>query len=399
MPEYWKISLGRADADNWYGRPVKQDDQLMSIRKIPINNRFCLLLALSLLLVTACSSTPERPQPDPDAAACYIIYDAGSSATRLFVYEETEAGWLMHKGPETDALSDPVRRNRGKSMSDSNQVVSDILIALDRIRRDGPPDKNGTLEWSAFDWPRRCNVKAGAVYATAGMRLAEKLDARNSALLWKKLNDRLSEKLGMSVTTRTLTEYEEGLYSWLALRELTPDGDFGVAEMGGASLQVTFPCPLCETATSVKVKDQTIAVFGHSFLGWGQDEAWRKFRNQSACSWGAGMKNPTWRVDDCRATMVGFAESAAEVASKVKGAGDMRWFLTSAFSYMQDTDIEYFCRRGINDGFQPESSCFRAVYLKNVLDILAVPSNYELSKVNWTLGAVVCTATRCLETQ
>lgn len=371
----------------------------MNLRDILNNNGLCLSLILPLLLTAACKSPPERPQSALDATSCYIIYDAGSSATRLFVYQETEAGWVMHKGPETDALSDPVRRNRGKSMSDSNQVVSDILIALDRMRRDGPPDNAGQPEWLAFDWPGRCNVKAAAVYATAGMRLAEKQDARNSVLLWNKLNDRLSEKLGMSVTTRTLTEYEEGLYAWLALRELRPDGDFGVAEMGGASLQVTFPCPLCENATPVKVKDQTVAVFGHSFLGWGQDEAWRKLRNSADCSWGAGMKNPNWQVDDCEAGMVEFAETAADVSGKVKGAGDMRWYLTSAFSYMQETDIEYFCRRGINDGFQPESSCFRAVYLQNVLDTLAVPSNYELSNVNWTLGAVVCTATQCLETQ
>ena len=349
--------------------------------------------------MAACSSTPERVQPDPDASACYIIYDAGSSATRLFIYEETGSGWLKHKGPETDALSDPVRRNRGKSMSDANNVIANILIALDNIRRDGPVDENGDPEWPAFDWRSRCIVKAAAVFATAGMRLAEVQDPRNSALIWRNLNERLSTKLGMSVTTRSLTEYEEGLYAWLALRELRSDGDFAVAEMGGVSLQVTFPCPFCENATRVRVKDETVPVFGHSFLGWGQDEAWRKFRNSSACAWGAGLKDPNWRVDDCEAAMVEFAESAAEVSRKVESSGNMRWYLTSAFSYMQNTDIDHFCRKGINDGFQPESSCFRAVYLQNVLDSLSVPSNYELSKVNWTLGAVVCTATRCLETR
>jgi hypothetical protein len=359
----------------------------------------CLSLLLPLVLTTACTTPVERVQPDSNASDCYVIYDAGSSETRLFIYQETATGWLRHKGPETDALSDPVRRNRGKSMSDANVVIGDLLIALDNIRRDGPPDKNGELEWTAFNWQRRCHLKGAAVYATAGMRLAEEQDARNSALLWEKLNDRLSKKLGMSVTTRTLSEYEEGLYAWLALRELRTDGDFGVAEMGGASLQVTFPCPFCESATRVKVKDQTVAVFGHSFLGWGQDEAWRKYRNSSACAWGAGLKNPNWRVDDCEAAMVEFAETAADVTNLVKGSGSMRWYLTSAFSYMQNTDIEYFCRKGINSGFQPESSCFRAVYLQNVIDSLELPVDSELSDVNWTLGAVVCTATRCLEAQ
>ena len=368
-------------------------------KKIINNKGICLSLMLALVLTTACTTPVERVQPDSNASDCYIIYDAGSSGTRLFVYQETTTGWLRHKGPETEALSDPIRRNRGKFMSDANMVIGQLLIALDSITRDGPPDKNGELKWTAFNWQRRCNVKGAAVYATAGMRIAEKQNARNSALLWKNLNERLSEKLDMSVTTRTLTEYEEGLYAWLALRELRADGDFGVAEMGGVSLQVTFPCPSCESATRVKVKDQTVAVFGHSFLGWGQDEAWRKFRNSSACAWGAGLKNPNWQVDDCEAAMVEFAETAADVTNLVKDSGSMRWYLTSAFSNMQSTDIEYFCRKRINDEFQPESSCFRAIYLQNVLDSLAVPVDSELSDVNWTLGAVVCTATRCLEVQ
>lgn len=97
--------------------------------------------------------------------------------------------------------------------------------------------------------------------------------------------------------------------------------------------------------------------------------------------------------------MVEFAETAADVTNLVKESGGMPWYLTSAFSYMQDTDIDYFCRKGVNGGFQPESSCFRAVYLQNVLDSLAVPVDSELIDVNWTLGAVVCTATRCLEVQ
>ena len=355
-------------------------------------------LVLSLVMMAACSTTVEKAQLGEDVSDCYIVYDAGSSATRLFIYQASATGWLQHKGPKIGALSDPIRRTRGKSMSDANNLIGDVLIALDNIRRDGPPGKNGEPEWTAFDWQTQCDTTAAAVYATAGMRLAEKQDARNSALLWSKLNDRLSEKLGVSVTTRTLTEYEEGLYAWLALGELREDGNFGVAEMGGVSLQVTFPCPHCETAPKVKVKGQTIPVFGHSFLGWGQDEAWRKFGGGSACSWGAGLKVPNWRVDDCETAIVGFTEAAAEFTRMIKDSDNLKWYLTSAFSYMQNTDIDYFCRKGINSGFEPESSCFRAIYQENVLDTLAIPSGYELSDVNWTLGAVVCSATQCLET-
>lgn len=356
-------------------------------------------LILLIVLMSACSTTVEKAQPREDVSDCYIVYDAGSSATRLFIYQKTATGWLQHKGPKTGALSDPIRRTRGKSMSDANNLISDVLIALDNMSRTGPPDNNDEPQWTAFDWQKQCNTKAAAVYATAGMRLAEKQDARNSALLWSKLNNRLSEKLGVNVTTRTLTQYEEGLYAWLALRELREDENFGVAEMGGVSLQVTFPCPHCETAPKVRVKDQIVPVFGHSFLGWGQDEAWRKFGAGPACSWGAALKVPDWKVTDCEVAMLGFEDVAADVSGMVKDSDKLHWYLTSAFSYMQNTDINNFCRKRINSGFEPESSCFRAIYLENVLDTLALPVDYELSDVNWTLGAVVCTATQCLETQ
>jgi len=371
----------------------------MLVNKIANSIQSFLLWILLLPILAACTSTTERSQPGPDASACFIIYDAGSSATRLFIYQETATGWVKHRGPETDALSDPVRMTRGKSMADADMLISDILIALDNIRRNGPPDKNDEPQWSAFDWQANCNQKTAAVYATAGMRLAEKADAGNSALLWEKLNKRLGEKLGVAVTTRTLSEYEEGLYAWLALRELREDENFGVAEMGGVSLQVTFPCPLCESAPKVRVKGRTVPVFGYSFLGWGQDEAWRKFGGEPACAWGAGLKVPDWQVADCEASMTGFAETAADISEMVSDSEELHWYLTSAFAYMKETDIDNYCRREVDSGYEPESSCFRAIYLENVLESLDLPADSELSDVNWTLGAVVCTATQCLDTQ
>jgi hypothetical protein len=369
-------------------------------RKKDFNNKgVWFSLMLTLVLTGACTTPAKRLQPDADATACYIIYDAGSSATRLFIYQETASGWVMHKGPETGALSDPVRRNRGKSMSDANEVIADILIALDDMRRDGPPDNDGSPQWLAFDWHSRCIISGAAVYATAGMRLAEQQDARNSGLLWNRLNNRLSKKLGIEVTTRTLSEYEEGLYAWLTLRELNVDGNFGVAEMGGASFQVTFNCPFCVNARPVRVKGEVIPVFSHSFLGWGQDEAWRKYRNLGACSRGAGLKYADWQLEDCAGALVEFKDTAADVSSMIKGSTGFHWYLSSAFRYMQDTDIDNFCRKGVNSGFEPESSCFRAVYLDNVIDTLGLPKDSQKTTANWTLGAVVCAVTRCLDTQ
>jgi len=363
------------------------------------NTRLFLLPMVLAQFLAGCTIPPDHGQYSADVPACFVIYDAGSSGSRLFIYQQTATGWLNHRGPKTDALADPVRGNRGKTMADADTVVSHLVNALEDLRHDGPLDENGIAQWPAFDWRKHCRIQAAAVYATAGMRLAEQLDAEASGLLWKKLNERLGATLGMPVTTRTLTEYEEGLYAWLASRESQVDSRFGVAEMGGASLQVTFPCPSCEGSRRVRVKGMPLDIYSHSFLGWGQDEAWKTIGQITACQRGAARQNPDWRIEDCETGMTGFADAVSDVTGMIRESGDLRWRLTDAFRYMQAADIERYCREGIDSGFKPKSSCFRATYLRYVLDTLALPVDSERSDVNWTLGAVVCNVTRCLETQ
>ncbi|MFN2299648.1 MAG: nucleoside phosphatase, partial [Anaerolineales bacterium] len=73
-----------------------------------------------------------------------------------------------------------------------------------------------------------------------------------------------------------MSEFEEGLFAWLALGETLADTRFGVAELGGGSLQVTFPCRTCEGARQVMVGGRSMAIYSHSYLDWGQDEAWKR---------------------------------------------------------------------------------------------------------------------------
>ncbi len=369
------------------------DDYMISQRSI------FLCLIFFALLPGACTLHTDYALSKNDVSVCNVVYDAGSSRTRLYVYQQTATGWLKHSGPRTAALADPVRRNRGKTMADAGTVVDEIVTALENMRHDGPLNKNGKPEWHAFDWQQQCSIDSAAVYATAGMRLAEQQDAEASKLLWKMLNDTLSVTLGMPVTTRTLTAYEEGLFAWLAIREKQGDEKFGLAEMGGASIQITFPCPECETSRQVRVKGQVVPVYSRSFLGWGQDEAWKKIGHLPACAVGVGIENPDWEIDDCAAGMAVFSDVAAETAKYVRARDDLRWYLSDAFRYMQSTDIDQFCRKGLESGFKPTSACFRAVYLQNVLNILGLPIEAKTSDVSWTLGAVVCTASRCLEVQ
>lgn len=357
-----------------------------------------LSLFLFFFLISACTRQVGDMQPVGDPSHCQIIYDAGSSRTRLYVYELTANGWLEHTGPRSDALADPVRANRGKTMADAADVIDGLVEALEDLRSDGPLDEKGKPRWPAFDWRKECIIDAAAVYATGGMRLAEQQDAQTSNQLWKMLNDRLSTELGMEVVTRTLSGYEEGLFAWLAIRERLTDENIGIVEMGGASVQITFPCTDCTAAKLVRVQGRLIPIFSHSFLGWGQDEAHKKTGPMPACAVGVGKQFPDWRVADCSDGMALTADDLVdEIRAQVTNNVERDWYLGGAFGYMRDEDINNYCRNGADSGFEQGTSCFRAVYLEEVLDTLGIPDEAEVADADWTLGAVVCTATQCLQ--
>lgn len=359
-----------------------------------------LVLSLATIFVFQVACKSHQGLVEERVSACHVVYDAGSKGTRLYIYQQQSSKWIEHQGPKSSALADPVRAIRGKTMADAGVVVDDIVSLPDEIRDDGPLDKKGEPKWSGFDWQQACRIDAVSVYATAGMRLAEQEDADASAAIWQMLNDKLSERFDTTVTTRTLSGFEEGLYAWLAIREQQDDGAFGVMDMGGASIQVTFPCSGCETSRPVKVKGEIEEIFSYSFLGWGQDEAWKKFGALPACARGAGKNTPDWQVHDCAVGMSELSDAARVVEVMVEGAeDDLRWYLGDAFRYMQESDIDEFCRMGIDSGYEPVSSCFRAVYLRNVITTMGLPLKSETIDINWALGAVVCTTTRCLEIQ
>jgi len=347
------------------------------------------------LFLSACSLTPEQGVTVP-IAACQVIYDAGSSGTRLYIYQQTTAGWVKHSGPRMAALADPVRGNRKKSMDNADKLTDAIVAGMDKIREDGPVKKDGSPKWPAFDWKTQCRLDSVAVYATAGMRLAERDNPIDAKRLWEKLNRKLGGALGMAVTTRTLTGFEEGLFAWLATREEQPDDHFGITEMGGASAQISFPCDDCVASRRVVVQGVDVSMVSFSFLGMGQDEAWKNQSDHSQCKRGVGLKNPDWRIADCTDDIAIPAKVGEEVRGNVKQADVRRWYLAGAFAYSKYTDIDDYCRNSIASGYKPKTSCFRAVYQPYFLNSLGVPMSSELSDVDWTLGAAICAVSDCL---
>ena len=371
----------------------------------------------TMTIVKADLASLEKP------SECYVIYDAGSSGTRLYIYEGIDL--IEHKGPKLDvALADPVREIRGRRWQDADDVTTEVVSALDDMRKDGPLDESGQPKWKAFDWKTQCDIFSASVYATAGMRLAEQENRQESEKLWEMLKQKLQAKVGTSVkvNTRTLSGYEEGLYAWLAVREDEDikNNDFGIVEMGGASSQITFPCPECD-ATDDAVKTVLVEknptkeiykkIYSYSFLGLGLHEAWKNvLESHQSCEYGIGETQEGWKPEDC-ANQIALKNAQGIVDPKnYDGDGlgtyrrpylhpqDIQWYLTGKpFTSMKKNDINQCCVDKCEECYDKEHSCFKAVYMKKYLQELNVPPSYKKMNVSWTKGAVICSIYNCLQ--
>lgn len=130
-------------------------------------------------------------------------------------------------------------------------------------------------------------------YATAGMRM---LSYPKQQQVYQLLKNSFQSVSGYHlVEARTITGKEEGLFGWLAANyELgalndTPNHDLvGVMDMGGASVQVSFPIQNtdginAQDLVQVKVGGKNIQLFVHSFLGLGQVEVAKQFLDEPSC--------------------------------------------------------------------------------------------------------------------
>jgi hypothetical protein len=272
------------------------------------------------------------------------------------------------------------------------------------------------------------NSKCGSissikVLATAGMRLAEKHD-NTSSKFWQNLYDELGAKnKNVTVTTQTITGYEEGIYAWLAARKkretkkLSAD-DFGFVELGGASVQVAFPCSKnCPDGRVVKVAGKKMKIFNHSFLNLGTNKASQALGYPDlpdSCKHAAG-KNKGWKKETCRDLISSklvqpggkIWDPTPKTFIKIQDHSHVgKWSLAGSFAYMDsgnNEDVQNCCVDGLKDErscYEWKNSCFVAIYRPALLNALKIDhtdakSVYKAA-TNWTLGALICAETNCL---
>jgi hypothetical protein len=381
--------------------------------------QYARFISLFLLVAATGCSTVSKPESQSVTAktlpACYVIIDAGSSGTRLFIYEKHGTAFIEHEGPKVSALADPIRENRGKKHSDIDAVTTEVASTLDDIKVDGPLGKKDKPKWKAFDWTTACRVESAVVYGTAGMRIAEQNNPEKSIELWSLLNKKLKAKTGDSaeVVTKTITGAEEGIFTWLTVRDQKKSNSFGVVGMGGASAQVTFPCSKCDpnddALIPVKINDETLKIYSFSFLGLGQNEAPKSLGVPKSCAWGIGTTNPDWKIKDC-AKKITLANQQGIIDplnfyGKTRGAyrkiptekADVSaWLLTEKFAD-QDKGVTDKCCVKKGKCELKENSCFVPIYFEKYLQALNVSDSSEKIDSSWTIGAAICKEENCMQ--
>lgn len=402
-------------------------------------------------------STLQTPayHGSPDSTPeCQLIFDAGSSGTRLYAYENSN-------GELEEVYSDPIEIDIGVSWAlekkrcggsrctdeDIKKVVADLIREFHRKKTDHC--KGG--------------IAAVNLYATAGMRLAAQEQGRAAIIeTYKKLNaeiletfaafgDEYSSLTEHSISARTLAGQEEGIYTWLTINTLKNNHTKldGIFEIGGASLQLTYPCgdddqECLNNAVKVSYNNSTVNLFSYSWLGLGRVEAFRIYNVEKGfpCNPAVDSENKSpFDFDQCLASM---AESFTENAEREfilrdplnynahgsKG-GEIIVSIPEGTEFHAAGGIGYenldtlklgaaeICDQPVadliahkEDAFKsikhtPKrlliSQCFAFLYYDSLLGSipgLNLTSNerkIDGVKVGWTLGAAICEQTSCID--
>jgi hypothetical protein len=229
--------------------------------------RRTLLLLISLCVVTF---TANANNATCQQRHCIAVVDAGSSGSRVHIFAY-----------DLDASNTPTQISElwskkvkpGFSTIEPNQdTINTYLTNLFA----SAPEQNMPVYF----------------YATAGMRL---LPQPKQQVYYQGLQQWFGSQAQWQLkSAKTITGSEEGLFGWLSVNYQL--GNFNgadkplasVLDMGGASVQVTFPI---ENAEHINPKDlrkisiggQNISLFVHSFLGLGQTVLSQQFLDQDSC--------------------------------------------------------------------------------------------------------------------
>lgn len=201
-----------------------------------------------------------------------LVVDAGSSGTRMHIFKFGNTDHLVLSG-DTMLKSEPGLTALGNKLSRVSAAV--LLLIREAERVIGKISKNTPL----------------LIYATAGLRMLPK---KNRNLILASIRSSVLKYFPFSnfLEVGILSGREEGIFAWLSISFLfqqskIPVSNLTILELGGASLQIVFPCT--SSSESLLITDgnkSKVALCQKSFLGLGirkAKETFQKLELTSTC--------------------------------------------------------------------------------------------------------------------
>ena len=203
-----------------------------------------------------------------------ILFDAGSSGTRMEIYHFLASGPSLQPSEVKQLHPSPHKEEPGIAdlAEDPSKVEAYMMPLLESAKKTIPQDKHA----------------ASPIFllATAGMRLLPE-DQQNAILdeVRKLFKDKTKCPFLFEDDSdaRVITGRTEGLYSWVTVNFLSgifgsDKKTYGCLDLGGASHQNAFV--LNEENPEIYfifVGERNYSVFGRSYLGYGQDQARERY--------------------------------------------------------------------------------------------------------------------------
>lgn len=218
-------------------------------------------------LVTGFEQSEDDTEAGSASTAYVAVVDAGSSGSRIYLYELAPGDGLGTIEAVFEDSGDPALSSFADDPGQAGpRGLQPLLHELDA--------ELVTRGLSAAEVPV-------SVLATAGMRHVDEANPDASAAIYASVSDVISAAGHRVGEVGTITGQHEGLYSWADVNYGT--GGFepgrtpaGIVEVGGASAQVVYVAK--DTAggpdiLAATVNGTTYPVLSVSFLGLGQNDA------------------------------------------------------------------------------------------------------------------------------
>ena len=265
---------------------------------------------------------------------CVAVVDAGSTGSRLhvFTYDFNEQQVPTNIQDFLQAKITPGFATIEAQQISVNQYLDKLFQNSDSILENMPV----------------------YFYATAGMRLVSTAKQKQMyTLLAHWFDNQTAWKL---IRAKTISGKEEAIYDWFTVNYLSGrlNGNAnlplaGVVDVGGASIQVSFPMSDARNADpsdieNIELGELHIQLFVHSFLGLGTTELTSQMLDESSCfTLGYPLPSATGYANttSCSLVLLNFINKVHHVAAIVKQPQKSNivsdWYALGAAGYLPQT--------------------------------------------------------------